>query len=78
MLSELSLSSAEMTARLCAAYNEAGDAYGMKVADVGLAFSHYAQTHPMTDLYNPDLSHPSLTGSRIAAGTILDAVLSVL
>lgn len=78
MLAQLSLSSAEMTARLCAVYHEAGDRHGMKVADVGLAFSRYAERNPQKELYNDDLSHPSLLGSRIAAETILDAVISVL
>lgn len=77
-LSELSLSSAEMTERLSAAYREAGQTWDMTVADVGLAFAAYARTHQARELYDPDLSHPSPLGSRIAAETILTAVRSAI
>jgi hypothetical protein len=73
-LSELGLSSAEMTDRLSAAYNEAGCDCGMTVAEVGLAFRAYGAENDVTALYDPDLSHPSQRGSEIAARVILDAV----
>lgn len=78
MLEELGISSEEMTDRLRDAYDEAGRKYGMAVAEVGLAFRAYAKEHSAEELYNPDLSHPSLLGSHIAAKTILDTVLTVL
>ena len=74
MLAELGLSSDEMTDRLSAAYNEAGDACGMTVAEVGLAFRAYGEENDVTALYEPDRSHPSQKGSEVAARVILDAV----
>ncbi len=77
-LSELSMTREEMTEHLSAAYRAAADACGMEVAEVGLAFAAYAKTHPAQELYDPDLSHPSELGSRLAAETILAAVVRTL
>ena len=74
MLEELSLTSEEMTDRLAAAYDRAAGLHGMTVAHVGRAFASHRAAHPEDELYNPDLSHPSALGSRIAAETILGAV----
>ena len=75
-LTELGLTSEEMTERLAAAYEEAGSRYGMPVAHVGRAFAAYLAEHPDAELYHPDRSHPSLLGSEIAAETILTALMS--
>ena len=77
-LSELGLTRQEMTERLAAAYDRAALANGMTVAHVGRAFAEHMEAHPEEELYNPDLSHPSEKGSRIAAETILAAVSAVL
>lgn len=74
MLAELGLSSKEMTERLDAAYCRAGEVWGMTVARVGRAFWEYGAEPPVKELYDPDLSHPSLAGSRLAASVIWDAV----
>ena len=74
MLDELSLTSAEMTDRLASAYERAAELYGMAVAHVGRAFASHRAAHPEDELYNPDRSHPSALGSRIAAETILRAI----
>ena len=73
-LEELSLTREEMTERLDAAYSRAGSAYGMEVAHVGKAFFAYGDAEAVRALYNPDLSHPSLEGSTLAARVILEAV----
>ena len=77
-LVEMGLTRAEMTERLAAAYDRAAAENGMTVAHVGRAFYAHAKAHPEDELYNPDLSHPSERGSRIAAETILAAVLEKL
>ena len=74
VLSELSLTRKEMTERLDEAYTLAGKTYGMEVAHVGRAFFDYGDAEAVRLLYNPDLSHPSLEGSTLAARVILDAV----
>ncbi len=73
-LSELGLTSEEMTAALSRAYNAAALRYGMSVAEVGLAFEAYAKEHGQASLYDPDGSHPSPLGSRLAAEVILSAL----
>lgn len=75
-LEELHLTCAEMTEKLYSAYTEAGEMFDMKVAHVGKAFAKCAAEHPETELFNPDLSHPSLEGSKLAAKTILATILS--
>lgn len=71
-LAALGLTRAEMMEKLSAAYNKAGERYGMQVAEVGKAFL----TQPDKDaLYDPDMTHPSALGSEIAAGVILDQIV---
>lgn len=77
-LTELSLTREEMTDRLNAAYSRAGKLHGMAVAHVGGAFFHYGDAEAVRVLYNPDLSHPSLEGSTLAAGVILGAVVRAM
>ena len=74
-LEELGLTRQEMTNRLEEAYSLAGAKYGMEVAHVGTAFLAYQAENPEAELYHPDKSHPSALGSRIAAETILKAIL---
>ena len=64
LLSELSLSSAEMTDALASAYDYAALIHGCEVSHTGLAFKSLADN---TELYNEDMSHPSYTGSAVAA-----------
>lgn len=68
----LSLNRVEMTEKLSAAYNRAGQRFGMAVAEVGKAFL----TQPDKDvLYDPDMTHPSAVGSEIAARVILEQII---
>ena len=78
ILRDLGLSSAEMTDRLSFAYHKAAERHGMDVADVGRAFAAYAEQHGQDGLFDPDGSHPSALGSRIAAETILAALTAAL
>ena len=77
-LSDLGLTRLEMTDRLALAYDRAATANGMTVAHVGCAFAAHLTEHPEDELYNPDLSHPSELGSRVAAETILGAVIEAI
>lgn len=72
-LAELALTREEMTEKLSAAYNKAGTLYGMRVAEVGKAFLRH---EPRNDLYDQDHSHPSATGSAVAAHVIFETVRS--
>jgi hypothetical protein len=64
LLSELSLSSDEMTDALCAAYQNAAKAFDSEVSPVGLAFKSLSGK---LELYCDDMSHPSYVGSAVAA-----------
>ena len=77
-LAELSLTRAEMTERLDVAYTRAGKTYGMEVAHVGRAFFDRGDAEAVRALYDPDMSHPSLGGSTLAARVILDAVIRAM
>jgi alpha-beta hydrolase superfamily lysophospholipase len=44
----------------------------------GLVAAAYAAEHPEAELYDPDLLHPSLLGSTVAAETILREALKIL
>lgn len=66
---------AGMTAKLAEAYDRAGKILGMAVAHAGRAFLAHKAAHPEDELYMADGSHPSETGSRVAAKAILGAVL---
>lgn len=77
-LTELNMSSREMTARIAAAYDEAAKRFGMTVAHVGKAFISYTESHPTADLYLGDRHHPSLLGGSIAARTILAGIFSAV
>ena len=64
LLSELSLSSEEMTDALHTAYQKAARAFDSEVSPVGLAFKSLSDS---LELYRDDMSHPSYTGSALAA-----------
>lgn len=70
-LAQLGMSSAELTEKLAQAYDAAGEKYGLPVAQVGRAFLVYKAAHPEAELYDPDLLHPSMLGSALAAEEIL-------
>ena len=74
-LEDLNLSSQEMTDQLAKAYEIAGEKYGIPVVHVGKVFADYRKQNPEEELYDPDLSHPSLAGSLLAAQEILDVML---
>ncbi len=59
-----------MTWQLAAAYEAIGAELGVDVAHVGRAFFDVYRSHPEIELYDADLTHPSLLGSYLAALTI--------
>lgn len=73
-LNELGITRQEMTEKISIAYNKAAKLYGASVAEVGKAFLEYSMLNNKDELYNPDNSHPSLIGSKIAAKEILKAM----
>lgn len=75
-LTELNMSTGEMTKRIAQAYDEAGRRFGMTVAHVGKAFVSYTEKHPEAELYLRDRHHPSILGGTIAAKAILGAIQS--
>lgn len=58
-----------MTADLDAAYRKVAAGMGAKVSPVGVNFYKVVCSAPETDLYDPDLYHPSYEGSCLAALT---------
>ncbi|MBQ7335380.1 MAG: hypothetical protein IJW92_02770 [Clostridia bacterium] len=56
-----------MTFDIDAAYCRTAKKYGAEVAPVGVTFYRILERHPEAELYHPDLSHPSYTGSCVAA-----------
>ena len=77
-LEKLGMTEAALPEALACAYDAVGEKFGLPVAHVGRAFAAYAAEHPAEELYDPDLLHPSLLGSTLAAETILREVLKVL
>lgn len=73
-LEKLQISSLEMTQKLAEAYDLAGEKFGMGVAHVGMVFAERSRQDPSVDLYDEDMTHPSLAGSMLAAETILAAI----
>jgi len=74
-LEQLQITSTEMTQKLAEAYDLAGKKFGMVVAHVGKAFAERRKNNPLSELYEADMSHPSLEGSTLAAETILAVLL---
>lgn len=73
LLTELSLTSAEMTAALADAYTKVGAAENIPVAHVGRAW----QAASGADLYHADLSHPAPAGTYLAALTLLAKIFAI-
>jgi len=64
----------EMTQQLAEQYTIAGNANQALVIPAGLAFARAVAARPALELYQPDLRHPSLAGTYLAAATVLGAV----
>jgi len=73
LLTELSLTSAEMTVALADAYTRVGAAENIPVAHVGRAW----QAAGSADLYHADLSHPAPAGTYLAALTLLAKIFAI-
>lgn len=76
-LEELGLTRHEMTEKLSRAYRKAAKRIDAEVAEVGFAFLDYSEKLDRNDLYNPDKSHPSAIGSKLAAEVIWERVKSL-
>lgn len=72
---ELGLTREEMTEKISISYNKSGKLYGARVAEEGKAFLEYSKDNDKDDLYDPDKSHPSAIGSKVAARVILGQVI---
>jgi len=59
----------EMTAQLAEQYTIAGNANDALVIPAGLAFAKAVSKRPGLELYQPDLRHPTLAGTYLAACT---------
>ena len=66
-----------MTWRLASSYQAIGDELKIPVAHVGLAFFDVYTHHEEIELYDPDKTHPSYSGSYLAAATLLAKIFSL-
>lgn len=66
-LTELGLTSEEMTNKLTQAYISAANQVKAEISHVGKAFLKISTVFPELEIYKPDLSHPSYLGSVVAA-----------
>ena len=64
----------EMTAELAEQYTLAGNANDALVIPAGLAFAKAIARRPSLELYQPDLRHPTLAGTYLAACTTFAAI----
>jgi hypothetical protein len=64
----------EMTAQLAEQYTLAGNANDALVIPAGLAFARAIARRPALELYQPDLRHPTLPGTYLAACTAYAAL----
>lgn len=71
-LEKAGLSYEEMYKKMSDAYNEAAKVNDALIAEVGKAFYEIADD---VSLYEPDGSHPNITGSVLAAKTIADTLI---
>ncbi len=67
LLTDKGWTNPSMTELLRDAYHRVGAQIGARVSDVGLCFARVRELEPELELYNPDLSHPSYSGSCVAA-----------
>lgn len=78
ILSDNDMTSESMTWKTAASYEAISKELGIDVAHVGLAFHDiYSSGIRRIDLYAGDLSHPSYTGSYLAAMTIFAEITGV-
>jgi len=66
-LEEMNITPEEMTKTISKAYRRAADLHKIPIAPVGEAFYEIVTSYPEIELYNPDLTHPSLLGTYLAA-----------
>ena len=66
-LTDLSLTSAEMTDILHEKNSALAEKLGALISPVGITFKALCEAAPAFELYNPDKSHPSYLGSAVAA-----------
>jgi hypothetical protein len=64
----------EMTAQLAEQYTAAGNANNALVIPAGLALAKAIAKRPQLELYQPDLRHPTLAGTYLAACTSYAAI----
>ena len=77
ILTDNGLTNESMTYKLAAAYTAIGEELGVECAYVGLAFYDvYTNDTSVTDLYASDLSHPSYSGSYLAAMTLFAEIFN--
>ena len=67
LLTDKGWTNESMTQGLMDAYHKVAEEIGALVSDVGLCFKRVRQLEPELELYNPDMSHPSYSGSCVAA-----------
>ena len=63
-----------MQGRLKTSYLEMASQNNAWCAPVGMAWQQIRADHPDYELYNPDLTHPSLLGSYLAANVIFSTI----
>lgn len=78
LLEEYGWTRQSMTLGLDTAYRKAAQDLGAEVAPVGLCFARLSEGSPEIELYDPDLSHPSYTGSCVAAIVLYQRIFGEL
>ncbi len=78
LLDELGWTNQSMTEGLAAAYDAAARKVGGESAHVGKCFYEIRKAYPEIELYDPDRSHPSYTGSCVAALTVYKKLMGNL
>ena len=78
LLEENGWTNESMTDLLASAYEKVAEEAAAAVANVGRAFFDVYTNHAdLTDLYNPDKSHPSYSGSFLAALVLAAEILGI-
>lgn len=68
---------ADMEMKLRASYTAIASELGINVANVGAAFTKMLASFPNTEIYDPDLKHPGINGSYLAAWVLFGTVFGV-
>ncbi len=76
-LTENNWTTESMMWQIAAAYEKIGNELDVEVANVGMAFFDVHTNNANINLYNEDLSHPSASGSYLAALTIFAEITGV-